>query len=353
MTKLSKLLALILVAGMLISPTLTYADSEETAEWTLDAEVSCSKIKVSLPLPELDATCDLDKSSGNPSKWFNPLATCELDFDMIGLPSLGDIMGGIAGSVCNAIKEVKSKTIDQAINEINQDIPNNLFENINRSINVNDEVRDSLESSGSSNSSGSSTPDSNLCYTNDLHGNTITVPCDITDPLAQNPDQCYLANGTNFDNLTPVNCSRPTVNQEQCVTGYERDEYGRIKHYADGVPIPITGSCGNTSLSARTNACLQSVNNQGSSSTRIVSCEEISQPITQATRLCEGTRLNDSGSFDQVQRCLDVELACYGHMDGVFKAAQCRDFSLRANVSTNRSSPSSLSSSDPYADFTW
>ncbi|MEI8659443.1 hypothetical protein [Vibrio sp. Hal054] len=90
--------------------------------WTLQMSDKCDTVTLSLPLPALDMGCNTDTSSGNPSSWFNPFETCELNFDMIGLPSIADIKAGLAGAVCDKIQEVKASTIDGLIDEVNQSI---------------------------------------------------------------------------------------------------------------------------------------------------------------------------------------------------------------------------------------
>ncbi|MDE5179002.1 hypothetical protein [Vibrio fluvialis] len=360
--------------GCLLLLTLSHLTFAATSgenkqeEWSLDVKTTCKTMKLSLPMPELNATCDLDKTSGNPSKWFNPLATCELEFDMIGLPSLGDIMSKAAGSVCNAIKGVKEHTVDQAIDEANKKLENNGVSDIDASVDLNDWVEDKITDNSNSSTSGDNTSstgnqtsgsNSNICYTKDLLGNTVTVPCDITETTATNSNQCYLKTGSAMEfSYSPVACDRPTINYETCVTGYSKDEQGRVRTYSDGVPIPETGSCGNTVLASRNNACIQTTKVNGISGTRIVECNRLSEPVTQINRMCSGSTTDSSGGYTNVNRCIEVDETCYGHKGGMFQAAQCRDFTTAYLYSQQKSgSQSSTSSSNggsnAYSDFTW
>ncbi|MBY7854229.1 hypothetical protein KW429_11035 [Vibrio fluvialis] len=354
-----------LIGYLILLPFSVAAFAETTGEnkqeeWSLNVKTTCQAAKLSLPMPELNATCNLDRTSGNPSKWFNPLATCELDFDMIGLPSLGDIMTNTAGSVCAAIKEVKSHTVDQAIDEANKKLEDNGVDDIEGSLDLNDWVKDELgDSSNGGNTPSSGDQTSNICYSKDLSGNTVTVPCDITQTTANNPNQCYLKTGSAMDfTYSPVACDRPTVDYEMCVTGYVKDDQGRIKTYADGVPIPETGLCGKTTLASRKNSCIQTIKANGGSSTRIVECSRMTEPVTQLNRMCTGTTTDNSGGYTSVDRCIEVDATCYGHKGGMFQAAQCRDFTTaylygQQNNNTQSSNTSNTGESSAYSDFTW
>ncbi|MBF4437035.1 hypothetical protein ERJ77_21615 [Vibrio anguillarum] len=254
--------------------------------------------------------------------------------------------------MCSKLKEVKQKTIDQVINEINTEMPDKIFEDISGKIDLNKPT----SPSGNGTSTPSTPPNSNgetqskMCYTRDAAGKTITVPCDIAEATGT-PDQCYLREGNVLTgDFKPVACSRPTIDNERCVIGYQKDKYGRVLTYSDGVAIPIIDSCGVINIKTRNNACLQTVTSNGSTTQRAVSCSVLSEPVTQYNRMCSGTKQNSTGNLDNVKLCIDVDLACYGHMNGIFKTAQCRDFSA-AQIKTKTKAANG--DSDPYANFKW
>ena len=184
------------------------------SNWSIEPTRSCNTFTISLPSPTLDIGCNLDNDSGNPSTWFNPLASCDLNFDMIGLPTLGDIAAGLTGAICGEIKALKEKTIDQVIDEINNQIPDQIFDDINLGGNVNDRLNSGTGSDGTpippsvGNGGTQPTPtptptEPELCYTRDSSGNTITATATATGGMAPYTFG-YVLNPGNITNTTGV-----------------------------------------------------------------------------------------------------------------------------------------------------
>lgn len=296
------------------------SDMEES--WTLELDDSCNKFTLELPLPALNATCDLDKESGNPSKWFNPFETCALEFDMIGLPSLGDIAAGISGQICDAIKEVKSNTIDEVISDINQAIPDDIYGDINGEYDFTDDLTKGAgdATTGGSSGGGSWTDnneaqpdqDTNRCYTTDTSGSTITVPCDISQPNPNSQNACYLKSDEYGSPFSPVACSRFSFDDEICIARWEADSNSNIK-------MPVLSQCTAALRASESEACSDENGNK-------FYCREKDQP-TQNDRLCRFTGEDGDGrNYTYYDSCYKVEKACYGHINGLFQAAQCQMF---------------------------
>lgn len=351
-----------------LSNTANAADN-----WSIEPSNSCNSVTVTLPSPTLDLSCNLDDDSGNPSSWFNPMASCSMDFDLIGLPSLGDIAAGLVGQVCSEIKKVKEKTIDKVIDDINDAIPDDAFEDINIGGDLN-KPNNGTGTSGqpkpptipdSSTPDTSTPPQDEMCYTQNSQGNSITVPCSIADLEASSPNTCYLKDGSVFsNNWRAVACDRPTVDYEICVDGYKRVERSNeIQRYPDGIPVPTTSSCKGLSANNRIdNACFIKSGSGISMKTRVVECSRLPTPETQYNRLCRVTDTSTGHSSQSIGACIDVEETCYGHMDGIFKAEQCSVHTnyyedtkseSRASHQSGSSTYDSNSSSDNEVEWSW
>lgn len=294
----------------LFSTSYAFAEkSEPQKTWAISPSNSCDSLTITLPSPAIDYECDIDTTSGNPSTWFNPMASCNMDFDLIGLPTLGDIAAGLTGQVCSELNAIKDKTIDDLFGD---------------------------DDSGGNGGNGNglpnpdpipTEPEDEMCYTQDSTGKNIIVPCSITDSEPSSPDTCYLKEGDAFsDEWRKIKCSRPTVDYEMCVIGYETDdETKQIKRYPDGTPIPIVESC--KSLPANMNlgsACYVSGSSIDNTGKRAVECGRIDGPVSQYNRMCEQTTKSLSGqSKIESVNCIEVDETCYGHLNGVFKAASC------------------------------
>ncbi|ELP5729345.1 hypothetical protein QTV44_002612 [Vibrio vulnificus] len=312
---------------MMVTPVAISSESHDghMTTWKITPSNRCESATFQLPLPALDLECDLDSRSGNPSKWFNPMATCELSFDLIGLPSIGDIMGGISGAVCDAVKTIKDKTIDKVIDDINQKIPDDLTGNIGGNIDMSDIVNDYINGSGSSGgtiggSSGGSRPET--CYITDSTGATIQAPCSLTNDRGQDVNQCYLRadGGTTTGNFTPIACDRPTPESEICILKYE--QLGQNEF------VPVLGNCAGATQKID-NACY-GFNEQ------IVECGQLQEPATQYNRICRLPNNDPSAGATYVNgQCIEVEKSCFGHINGQFQANECRIFtdqSIRAGT---------------------
>ncbi|MCG9578602.1 hypothetical protein L1D14_20500 [Vibrio tubiashii] len=292
-----------------LSMVLTQQATAMEEKWSLKMDEVCNQYTLSLPLPALDMSCDLDTKSGNPSKWFNPYETCELSFDMIGLPSMGDIMGGIAGRVCEEVKKVKDKTVDDLIDQVNEKIPDNITKDINFGKDLNKELnkantgsnwRDSVNANPEYNQS------TKTCYTNDFEGNTITVPCDIASN-ANNKNQCYFKSTNVTNPFNPVNCDRYTVNQETCIVRWEEGLYGQKE--------PVIGNCTSALRAQSAEACKEN---------GVVNyCTKMETKVTQNQRLCRVRSTDGNSSYEP---CINIERQCFGHLNGNFQAASCKAF---------------------------
>lgn len=321
-----------IIMTALTPPSLAHAAMNES--WTLELDKVCDQARLQLPLPALDMSCDLDKTSGNPSKWFNPYETCELSFDMIGLPSIGDIAGGIAGQICEEVNEVKDKTIDDLIDEVNERIPDNVIDDIQWDKDINKEIGDRNNSDSDWRDGGNADPknDDGMCYTQDMDGNAITVPCDITRD-ANDLNQCYFKTDSYSKPFDPVECSRYTIPYERCIVRWSENEYGES--------IPEIGNCDSGLRSQKAEACYIKTPSEFDiyNPDNIQYCRDRSEPIQQSDRLCS---VND-GSTTSYVPCITIELPCYGHLDGVFQATSCRTLH---NQFFNKTS-------DPFSNYEW
>ncbi|MCC2524937.1 hypothetical protein [Vibrio coralliilyticus] len=298
-------------------------------KWSLEVDNICDSVTVSLPLPALDMSCDLDSRSGNPSKWFNPYETCELSFDMIGLPSLGDIAAGLAGAVCHEIQEVKSQTVDELIDQINEQIPDSITDDITADLNLNDQLNNSNAGSNQdwrNNDVAQPSVGTDICYTTDTKGSTITVPCDI----ASNPtslNNCYVKTTSHSNPFQPLECSRFNKEKEVCIVGWRTDR-------STGKNVPILDGCNSQLRTSNAEAC--SVNGETNYCTHFGAAEN----LTQNERLCS-TYSNSSDSSTTVA-CSTIEKSCYGHLNGSFQAASCLQFHDQY-----------FSNKDPYSNYDW
>ncbi|CCO46829.1 exported hypothetical protein [Vibrio nigripulchritudo SOn1] len=293
-------------------------------KWTLKINNVCDRVSVNLPLPSLDYECNLDNKSGNPSNWFNPFETCEIGFDMIGLPSIGDIMAGVSGAICEEIQDVKEKTIDDLIDDINEQIPENLTDDVNIGVDLNEK----LDSIGDWRDDNNAQPDQEhqICYTTNHNGQRIAVPCDI----AQNPsdlNKCYFKSGNYSSPFTPVECGRYTKESEQCIARWERDN-------ETGIRYPVISSCTAELRSLQQEAC--TINGQTNYCTEMA----LRQTITQNERVC--SIYDRESKTRQNVPCSTIEKACYGHLNGSFQAASCLTFHNQL-----------FNNLDPFADYEW
>ncbi|EHD1698135.1 MULTISPECIES: hypothetical protein [Vibrio] len=302
--KLDKVTLLIVWLAFGLSNGQANAEGEA---WTLELNDTCDSFRLELPLPAINASCNLDTRSGNPSKWFNPLETCSLDFDMIGLPTMGDIAAGVAGSVCEAIKDVKDQTIDKIIDDVNASIPDNIGGNQNGN-----------NSNGNDNSWQK--PDvaqpeegSNHCYTTDASGSTIVVPCDIAKPQTTDLNKCYVKSNNYSNPFTPIQCNRFSEEKEICIERYEMDHESRELY-------PILAQCTTALKAIQAEAC-------ENENEKITYCRDLGRTPTQTDRQCRFYRELDNGRVESyIADCYGVEKACYGHLNGLFQAATCQQF---------------------------
>ncbi|WP_281188489.1 hypothetical protein [Vibrio harveyi] len=305
----------ITLASIIIPLAFVSNSHAASEEWTLEMNDSCNSFKLELPLPAVDATCDLDDRSGNPSNWFNPFETCSLDFDMIGLPSLGDIAAGVAGAVCDAVKEVKDQTLDKVLDEINSEIPNDLWDEINGEVDLNDKLTGGSKGDNSWTNPDVAQPDvgKDNCYTTDAKGSTIIVPCDIAKPKAKDPNACYVKSGSYGSPFAPIPCNRFSQEREICIARWEQDDVtGQIK--------PILSPCTSSLRASLSEACTDSKGNTNY-------CREWTSTPTQHERQCSFERKLGQGDTETyIASCYGVEKACYGHLNGLFQAAQCQQF---------------------------
>ncbi|MGD8116828.1 hypothetical protein [Vibrio sp. TRT 29B02] len=298
-------------------------------KWTLEINNVCDKISIKLPLPSLDYECDLDDKSGNPSNWFNPFETCELSFDMIGLPSISDITAGLSGAICEEIQEVKDKTIDELIDDVNEQIPDNLTDEVNLGLDLNDEldkIKNDVGDDYNWRDDVMAQPDQSnqTCYTTDPAGKRIAVPCEI----AKNPsdlNKCYIKSNNYSSPFEPIECGRYTKQSEQCIVRWEREEGTNVRY-------PVIGACTAELRSLQQEAC--TVNGKTNYCTEL----SLAQKITQNERICS---VYEGGSRKNVP-CSTIEKACYGHLNGNFQAASCLTF--HNQLFNNR---------DPFSGYEW
>ena len=312
--------------AVIASASTPIAAMEEN--WTLELDSVCDQAKLQLPLPALDMSCDLDKTSGNPSKWFNPYETCEFSFDMIGLPSLGDILGGISGKICEEIKEIKDQTIDDLIDEVNEQIPDNITDDLDWGLDLNEEG--GLDSDWRDDPNAKPDSDNGTCYTHDFEGNTITVPCDIAES-GSNLNQCYFKSNSYSNPFTEVECGRYTVSDEICITGWSKNDYGES--------IPSLGKCTSSLRIQKAEACyvknIEDVQGLGG----VNYCSELTKPVSQNDRICQTYSNNET----KLEECITIEKFCYGHLNGNFQANSCRKFHDQFFSKTN----------DPFSNYGW
>ena len=299
--------------------TAGFSKKANAESWTLELSQSCDSFTLELPLPALDASCDLDTRSGNPSNWFNPFETCSLDFDMIGLPSLGDIAAGVAGQVCNLVKDVKNQTIDKVLDEVNSKIPDNLYDDITGELDLTGGSSGGGANGGGSNGGGSSWSDNDVaqpdqdnetCYTTDTNGITITVPCDISRDSPEHPNACYIKSSSYANPFSPLECARYTPDEEICIADWIRNrETGQLE--------PQLSQCTSALRQTNAEAC-------STSSGEISYCRDLNSEPTQNDRLCLIASDSDSGTT--TGSCYQIDKTCYGHYNGVFQAASCSLF---------------------------
>ncbi|MDN3661096.1 hypothetical protein [Vibrio agarivorans] len=308
---MTRTLTLSLSSIALALVTSGFSTKPNAAEtWTLELSQSCDSFTLELPLPALDASCDLDTRSGNPSNWFNPFETCSLDFDMIGLPTMGDIAAGIAGQVCDLVKDVKSQTIDKVLDEINATIPDDIFDDITGELDLNGSSGSSggTDTSWRDNDVAQPDQDNQTCYTSDVNGSTITVPCDIAQSDPNNANACYFKSTSYSNPFTSTECSRYTQESEICIADWVRNnETGQLE--------PQLSQC--TTALRQTNAEACSTSSGG-----ISYCRDLNQEPSQMQRLC--SIANEYGST--TGSCYQIDKTCYGHFNGVFQAASCSLF---------------------------
>ncbi len=334
MSRTSKAIVLLfstLLIGNVVAQEETETKPPKTENWSIEPSRSCNSIIVTLPSPALDIGCDLDKDSGNPSSWFNPMASCSMEFDLIGLPTLGDVAAGLVGQVCSELNKVKDVTIDKVIDDINNQVPDSILDDIDINGDINDALNDGQGTTGQPKPP---TQGGDMCFTKDATGKTLTVPCSIADLQAPTPNSCYLNEG-NITNAKwrPIACNRPTVDYEICVDGYEKRQ-GVIVRYPDGVPVPTTAKCSDIPTEKRIdNAC----KDKG----RTVECSRASEPETQYNRLCAYNNMGTGYPSPQQNACINVDETCYGHLNGIFKAASCREHTENYYRITQQSTPPS------------
>ncbi|MEI8659442.1 hypothetical protein [Vibrio sp. Hal054] len=295
----------LLMICLVLFPALSHAEIDDNT-WSLKASSECDSYTIKLKLPALDMGCELDMSSGNPSSWFNPFETCELNFDLIGLPTLDDIKMGIGKQVCNQIQKVKSATVDEMLNEID--------EKTNFELDLVDEWKNLVEAKPSTETDETG---ASRCYSYDTDGRKIIVPCSMGEPIGTDLNECYVDSGNSSEPFEYLPCSRFTPEAELCITGWYYDEYGEKRY--------TIGGC--TSKLAQENAFAC-----GAYSDPIY-CSDYNGEVSQYDRLCTLPQRSDDNNSSETSdeaptrgSCSLIEKACYGHLGGVFKAAQCLDF---------------------------
>lgn len=110
------------------------------AAFALESRGNSCQLKTSISLPSLDLSCDADTRSGNASSWLNPNSMCDMSFEMLNLPSLGDLTAGVTAKVCTALKGLKAMTYDQAIKKINSEVPDDVLGGLDLNLDLNEKV---------------------------------------------------------------------------------------------------------------------------------------------------------------------------------------------------------------------
>ena len=301
-----------MILRLLMTTILLTSFTANVNAWTIGRPNSCDKVTVKLELPALDLSCDLDDESGNPSKWLNPYATCSLEFDMIGLPSLSDLAGGLAGQVCDAIKAVKDQTIDVLIDQINEVIPDELGEGGDFNLDLGQEAGDKIKSAftPTSNDQINAIPDANgLCYISVPNGQTVTYPCDMLEKTSTVPNTCYLYDENDHNSYERVSCDRYNVAKEACITDWVEDNDHRNSFN------PVIQSCAQKNINPLTSpkaACYENG--------KAIECSKMSN-VTRNERMC----YNGDGSTTACSN-VDQTQQCYGHKDGAFQVLACKEF---------------------------
>lgn len=108
------------------------------AAMTLSSKNSICKANVSFTLPSVNIACNADPRSGNPSNWINPNTQCNMSFEMLSLPSLGDIAGGISGQICSALNGLKELTYDKALDSLQAKLPKDITDALDMNVDLND-----------------------------------------------------------------------------------------------------------------------------------------------------------------------------------------------------------------------
>lgn len=197
-----------------IFTVLALAVSFQTqAKMTLSSKKNMCKASVSFSLPSLDISCDADPRSGNPSNWINPNTQCDMTFDLLQLPSIGDITAKISGQVCSALNQIKEMTYDEALNKIQEQIPDNLTDSLNLDVDLSDALGDQFKDMV--NDQLANTVKSGQTAVNNAEINQKPTVEQVSDDLSVmlDRDLCFSDNGTN---LVSVSCGETLA--EQLVT---------------------------------------------------------------------------------------------------------------------------------------
>lgn len=286
--------------------------SSTSSAWSISRPNSCNSATLNLSLPAIDLTCDLDEDSGNPSQWLNPYATCSLEFDMIGLPSLADLAGGVAGQVCDAIQTVKDQTIDVLIDEINNQIPDVIGDDVDLGIDLGDTASGVVSDILNPSVETTETADENgLCYISIPNGSTVTYPCDMLSNTSTVPNTCYLYDESDHNSYERVECDRFNVSREVCATTW-------IDRYVDGVFFkePSTYNCIEANEDPFTSNLTVCYDDDGYA----VKCSSLTN-VSNDERMCYKGN-GSQGICSQINQ----EQLCYGHKDGAFQVLACKEF---------------------------
>lgn len=110
------------------------------AAFQLESRGESCDLQKTFELPSINMSCNADSRSGNASNWLNPNTACDMSFEMLSLPSLGDITAGLAAGVCKALQGLKEMTYDQAIGQINDKIPEDVLGDLDLDLDLSDHV---------------------------------------------------------------------------------------------------------------------------------------------------------------------------------------------------------------------